>query len=149
MKLTMKNAFIINALAVALSGCSSTVTKESCYKNWDEFGEKTALSGQTVRKFNEYKEVCGDLAGEEAKSAYLDGWARGIVKYCTFDNGYKLGLSNTEDERVCPYELRSEFERGYVIGIREFEQTVQRLKRESDKVADDSPGSAPRNIPAN
>lgn len=59
---------------------------------------------------------------------YLQGYDRGIVRYCTVTNGYKRARAGQAYPQACSANLFPDFERGFELGGEAFEQ-VDRLKR--------------------
>lgn len=98
-----------------LLGCKTTAESVACDNstNWFEVGEQTALNGKHVRTFEKFKNQCGDTLPHTAKSNYLDGYTKGIANYCTYKSGFDLAMNGLENPKVCPFEIRQEFEKGY------------------------------------
>jgi hypothetical protein len=123
-------------IVVNLFGCAnSRTTSVDCSGDWKQIGLETAMAGKTVRTLDEYIAVCGKTA-LDGKSAYLDGYAKGIVQYCSKDNGYAIGIKNIELPQVCPYELRPVFEKGYKIGLTEYKlnkEQFEQLQRRNER----------------
>jgi hypothetical protein len=128
----IRRIFVITLSASLLACAGNTIKSDvTCTnKNWFTVGYSTALSGQSVRTFDKYKEKCTNLE-EQALSKYLDGFTKGVIEYCTFDNGYAVGSSNAENPNSCPLELRTEFTHGYNRGRADFEISISRLKAAS------------------
>lgn len=136
----MLNKMMFVIMGVVLLGCTN-VEKSSnvnCDGDWKQIGLETAQAGKSVRTLDEYIAVCGKKA-ESGKSAYLDGYAREIINYCSRDNGFSIGFKNLKMPEVCPYELRPEFVKGYELGqneyqskIGQFEDLVKQYERDKD-----------------
>ena len=117
----------------------------NCDSDWKKIGYDAARAGKAVRKIDDYIQVCGKKA-EVGKSAYLDGYARGIIEFCNKDNGFAIGAKGLDMPQVCPYELRSEFAKGHELGLKQhrinmddWKDMVEKSVREnSPSVSNDS-----------
>lgn len=112
----------LGLLIVALMGCSSYKQVACSGKDWYQLGFDTAATGKSVRTFDSYRDQCGSDLEDIAMDQYLDGYTKGIVGYCTYDNGYELGSTNRQVVVTCPHEIREEFEKGYHQGLAVFSQ---------------------------
>jgi len=117
-----------------LAGCSNTKVSEnvSCAeKDWGEFGRQMAETGREVRTIDKYKNSCSTF-DENDLDAYLDGYSRGLVTFCTYDTGYQHGSKNMEAQLICPYEIRQDYVKGYNAGKFKFDSTISDMKRLRD-----------------
>src|SRR5690606_28341082 len=121
--------------ACVLAGCANTTDSAlSCAdRDWNAFGKEMAETGRQVRTIDGYKADCSDF-GEEDLDAYLDGYSRGLVSYCTYDNGFKRGESNLVINNICPYEIQEQYVKGYEKGKLEYELSMDKY----DKLQEDS-----------
>lgn len=126
--------FIVTLCITLLVGCGGNVKPVACTGvDWTSLGQTTATSGKSVRTFDAYRDQCGSNLEEGAMDSYLDGYTKGIIEYCTFENGYSLGSLNRSVEATCPLEVRSGFERGYAQGTRERNERLSELNREKEE----------------
>lgn len=138
----MKTVIGIFLFSVALIGCGGNVrTDLVCSgQDWNKLGYETATSGKSVQTFDRYRDGCGSKLENQAMNTYLDGFTRGVLEYCTFDNGHAIGLSGKPMPDVCPLEARENFAKGFRLGSLEARETrnlVERLQDERDST--DSP----------
>lgn len=156
----MSKLLFVFVLAAGLSACAGKVKETSCTgNNWSEIGYNTAKEGKTIRSFDTYVEACGDKLEASAKETYIDGYTKGIIEFCTYENGYQYGARNQEDPQVCPYEVRAAFVKGYKQGQIELNDKVRQMKNvtsdkpqrhleekpaEGDKYSRSNPGWAPK-----
>ena len=80
---------------------------------------------------------CNQKNISEYKTLFLDGHAVGIVRFCTKENGFELGLGNEKYYGVCPTPLEEEFldafERGKKVRQRlETKSSTSELTQRSD-----------------
>lgn len=134
----MNRLISISLIAFFLSACGGNVkTDLVCSgQDWDKLGYETAMSGKSVRTFDRYREGCGSNLEKQAMNAYLDGFTRGVVEYCTFDNGHAIGLSGKPMPDACPLEARENFAKGFRLGSLEARETrnfVERLQDDDDE----------------
>lgn len=150
----MKKSII--TVAVLLSGflgaCGGNVKTLQCSGvDWNGYGYKIAQSGKSPREFNHYRDGCGERLEKGAMDAYLDGYTRGIVEFCTYENGYASGLNNQPLSDVCPVELRTSYAKGHGAGLfeaqekkRDFEKMRENADAASTKTSVISSDSAPK-----
>jgi len=116
-------------LVGVLASCGGNVKNQQCTGvDWDQHGYETAKAGKSPRDFNRYRDGCGDKLEAGATDTYLDGYTRGLVEFCTYENGYARGFSNKSMDNACPVEMRSKYERGYKVGLLELKEKINMLK---------------------
>ncbi|HMU66860.1 MAG TPA: DUF2799 domain-containing protein, partial [Cellvibrionaceae bacterium] len=124
----MKTYGCLFAMAIALSGCAGGVKEVACSgQNWAGFGYKMGSEGRSVHEFDSHRSACGSNLEKGALKAYLDGYTRGIIEYCTYDNGYMVGSKNQSISDNCPAELRASYTKGYNLGKIEFAEKVRQM----------------------
>ena len=149
----MLKIFLCLFLTSILFACGGNIKKTDCTNNnWSAIGYETAQKGKSIRTFDEYQKTCGDTLTPSAKDTYIDGYTKGIIEFCTFENGHKIGSSNREMPDICPYEIRAEFIRGYKQGLLELTEKLHKMKEDEDKprgTPTEKPGAGggPRFIP--
>jgi hypothetical protein len=132
----MKKILFFTALSGSLIACGGNVKSLQCSGlNWNEQGYKNAQSGKSPREFNQYRDSCGDRLEKGAVDAYLDGYTRGIMEFCTYENGYAAGLNSQPLDNVCPVELRASYAKGHSAGAFEGKER-KRLFEQSQEEAE-------------
>lgn len=128
----MKYLLGVAASVCILAGCANTSDQQAglaCTdRDWEAFGEQSAKAGEGVRVIDRYKNNCAGF-GEEDLDAYLDGYSRGLVAFCNFENGYEQGLKNQKMSDICPYEIQENYVKGYRAGHAEYAREQQEFKR--------------------
>ncbi len=132
--------YVLGAFLVlgALAGCASKPASEdiSCTdRDWQNFGLTMAESGREVRTIDKYKNGCADFT-EKDLDAYLDGYSRGLISYCTYENGYERGKNNMTINNICPGEIQERYVKGYSEGQREYEIRMEKydtLQEDSER----------------
>jgi hypothetical protein len=135
--------YLIGLLAsiFILSGCATTGEKDvlACEgKDWGAFGKSAAESGIELRTIDKYKSGCSNF-DESSLDAYLDGYARGLITFCSYDQGYAHGKNSVPASEICPLEIRQLYVGGYNIGQREYKENIlkiDRLRRASEDTSD-------------
>mgnify|MGYP000887611048 FL=1 len=113
-----------------MTGCGGNVKRVSCSGlDWNKFGYETALAGESVRTFDQYRDGCGARLEEGAMQTYMDGYSKGIAEHCTYKNGYALGFTKKSMSKSCPTELLAEYERGFKSGRFDLGVKVDSLKK--------------------
>ncbi|SMF22096.1 Protein of unknown function [Alteromonadaceae bacterium Bs31] len=129
------NYLAIASILVLLSACSGGVKPVNCNTNdWRELGQETALRGEAVRTLDKYKAQCATV-GKNQQKLFLAGYKQGLKVFCSYEMGYKFGKENLVDQKICPSEMRSEFEKGYRKGAAEYAD-MKALIKDIDKEAE-------------
>ena len=83
-----------------------------------EAGYSHAVSGEPSSTFSSVK--CLQLSKTQSKKQYMKGWTAGVKVFCTYKEGYRLGLDNVEYQNICPKRLETGFFKGYTLGLQEY-----------------------------
>mgnify|MGYP006171164879 CR=1 FL=1 len=114
---------------LTLGGCGGNVKNIQCSGvDWAAEGYQTAVAGESVREFDQYRNRCGDRLELGAMNAYVAGYGKGVAEVCTYDQGYAHGYARQSRRNTCPAELRSEYERGYKFGKFTVERRIESVK---------------------
>ena len=115
-----------------LTGCATTATSDiTCdEKNWQAFGEKMATLGRAARTIEKYKESCGNQFTEQSLSDYLDGYDKGLVEFCSYDNGYLHGSQNIPKSDICPFKVRGVYLKGHAEGNFQFKEKHHYIEKQ-------------------
>ncbi len=112
-----------------VAGCGGNVKNIQCSGvDWAAEGYKTAVAGESVREFDQYRNRCGDRLEADAMNAYVAGYGKGVAEFCTYDQGYAHGYARQSRRDTCPAELRAEYERGYKFGKFSLERRIESVK---------------------
>lgn len=137
----MKYLIGLIASILILSGCSTTGEQQALAcegKDWAAFGKSTAEAGIEIRTIDKYKNGCRNF-DESSLDAYLDGYARGLITFCSYDQGYNDGKNSLPASEICPLEIRELYVGGYNLGQREYKENIlkiDRLRRQSEDSRD-------------
>jgi hypothetical protein len=125
-------AWISLALALAITGCASGLTKEECQlADWRTIGYEDGLRGLSQARISEHRKDCAEHGVALNLDAYRSGWDEGVRNYCQPGNGYRLGRAGSRYNGVCPPGQEPGFLRAYGHGkqIHDLEAEVNRLQR--------------------
>jgi hypothetical protein len=132
----MYKIIICIGLSSLLFGCTNisqpTASVKCVGEDWRALGLQAAKKLKSVRTFDEYVNACGTSLESTAKAAFVDGYAIGIIEVCNYGTGYDLGSTNQKYPDICPFEIQSEFQKGYLTGRREYQDKMLRLNKTSD-----------------
>lgn len=144
----MFKIMIVACLGLLLFGCASVGEQEALAcegKDWRAFGKSAAESGVEIRTIDKYKNGCSNF-DKSSLDAYLDGYARGLITFCSYDQGYTHGKNSLPASEICPLEIRKLYVDGYNVGQREYKETIlkiDRLRRKSEDTSDQQHQNAP------
>lgn len=137
----------ISAAALLLAGCSAMSPQECRTADWREQGMRDAQEGMARAHFDDIRQACAEAGVAPRQNLYFDGYAAGLLQFCTPANGARWGRQGRSYDNTCPPQLEAAFADRYRDGRRAWdaEQALQRLRseqqrkqRELDKSTDDS-----------
>ena len=140
----MYKIIMVACLGFLLFGCASVGEQEALAcegKDWRAFGKSTAEAGIEIRTIDKYKSGCSNF-DKSALDAYLDGYARGLITFCSYDQGYTHGKNSLPASEICPLEIRKLYVDGYNVGQREYKENIlkiDRLRRNAEYNQDHQP----------
>ena len=82
--------------------------------------------------------VCLKLSATHSRKEYMKGRSAGLKAFCTYKEGYNLGLSNGYYQNICPKHLEGSFFKGYSLGLQEYkadQRQKELLAIEREKLA--------------
>ncbi|MDA8791756.1 DUF2799 domain-containing protein [Bacteriovoracaceae bacterium] len=121
----MKIAYIFPFLFL-LNSCASIDKSDCTQVNWENMGEEDGRMGATTKaKFLEYQKKCNEFGISADNKGYKNGYARGIKKYCTYENGYDVGSKGKDLPVVCSQLPSREFARGHKAGKLSYQEKKQ------------------------
>jgi len=116
MRATLLAIAAVSLLSIGLSGCAS-ISKDECLAgNWSDIGYKDGVNGRARGKLADYTKSCGKYDVTPDRSAYLTAYDQGLVKYCTYEQGFELGENGNSFNQVCADNPASGFAQGYDAG---------------------------------
>ena len=132
MRVPILNAVILSGAIIGLTGCAS-ISKDECISgNWSDIGYKDGVNGKSRGKLADYAKTCIKYGVEPNRDVYLTAFENGLVKYCTFEQGLKLGENGSSYNQVCSGDLANGFSQGYDEG-----RVVYEINREHKRLISD------------
>ena len=117
---------------VFLAGCATLDEDECRTADWAQIGHADGRAGHSRARLEAHREACAKLGIRPDAERYFAARERGLERYCTPENGWRVGRSGDSYEDVCPPELERAFLARYRAGreIHEARQRVDRLENE-------------------
>jgi hypothetical protein len=137
-------------LVLVLDGCAAMTEAECRAGDWYGVGERDGRDGHKDR-LGDYAEACQKTGVIPNVAEYSRGRERGLLAYCTPENGYRVGRAGESYDNVCAPELQTGFLREYQRGhdryqlrqtLDQAEATVAQLGRQMAEL-DEKIGKAP------
>ena len=132
MRVPILNAVILSGVLIGLTGCASISEDECISGNWSDIGYKDGVNGKSRGKLADYAKACIKYGVEPNRDVYLTAFENGLVKYCTFEQGLKLGENGSSYNQVCSGDLANGFSQGYDEG-----RVVYEINREHKRLISD------------
>lgn len=93
---------------------------------WLDVGYADGVNGRSVALIENYREDCGKAGIAPDERAWQSGHARGVIVYCTPENGLRTGAEGSSYNGVCPATMEAAFLNKYRLG-RDIHQARGRL----------------------
>jgi len=100
------------SLAVFLASCAAIRPEHCPYADWSATGELHASKGFQSRLPSLY-ETCVDVGVVPDGNAYIAGYQRGLLGFCTIENGWVWGGNRTINPGICPPALSPGYDRAF------------------------------------
>lgn len=136
--------------AATLSSCA-TISEDECLAgSWQEIGFRDGENGKSRSKLGNYAKTCVKYEVTPNRVSYFEGYAQGLLRFCTYDKGFNSGeYGNSANE-----ECRSVPDNGYFAGhedgriiyninrehkslIAQYENTLDRLLETKRRLSED------------
>lgn len=104
------------AIAILSASCTTMNQTECSLSNWSEIGVSDGERGLRSTHYSKYEEACASFGITVNSSAYITGWKTGIRRYCTSDNGFRVGNSGNLYPNSCPIEHKRSFLSAFELG---------------------------------
>lgn len=113
---TVLSALLLTGAAVALGSCA-TMSEEQCLAgDWAGQGFNDGAAGYAMSRLGEHAEACGKHGVVPDDAAYRSGWSEGVLRYCTIENGFRVGAEGGGYAGVCPAGVERDFLIAYEDG---------------------------------
>ncbi len=112
-----------------LGGCASLSEKDCRGGDWYAIGLRDGAAGRTEDYVAEHSAACQSYGVAPDHERWLEGRERGLERFCTARNGYRVGEVGGSYQDVCFAGAEMEFRRGYDLGLR-----MNRVRSRLDQV---------------
>lgn len=116
MRVSILNAAILSVAVMGLAGCASISESECVSGSWSDIGYKDGVNGKARDRLANYAKTCAKYGVQPDRNAYLTAFENGLVKYCTYEQGFELGENGNSYNQVCSGNNSSGFSQGYDEG---------------------------------
>lgn len=131
----MMRFFVAGAALAVLASCA-TLTEEQCQTvDWQDLGQRDGAAGHHQARIGDHLKACLRHDLPVNQTAYAAGWSKGIVGFCTAQNGYNHGRAGNFYAESCPADIAAPFEATYGPAKR-VHDTEDALRRADAKVED-------------
>ncbi|NQT71033.1 MAG: DUF2799 domain-containing protein [Desulfobacteraceae bacterium] len=141
--LNLKWIPILAALAI-MTGCASAAKKTCLQTDWQRVGYEEGIRGQMAAHSTSQHETCIAEGVPPNIKLYEKGRRDGLLKYCTYDNGYERGVKGDLYQGVCPPILEGPFMDGYHKGlpvyVQQLEGSIRAIVHKQDKLRQELAG---------
>ncbi|WP_269533125.1 DUF2799 domain-containing protein [Chitinimonas sp. BJYL2] len=116
---------------LVLGGCAAMSDAACRAGDWYGAGEKDGRNGREDR-LADYAEACQKVGVLPDPAEYAKGRERGLLAYCTPENGYREGREGRSYQNVCAPELQAGFLQHYERGrlVYELRRDIERLEND-------------------
>ena len=155
----MKNLFISGLIftSIALASCASISEDECLAGSWEEIGFRDGEKGKSRASLADYAKTCVKYNVTPDRQSYFKGYDQGILRYCTYDTGFRNGEYGNDPNAECQSVPDNGYFSGYDEGrliwsinqeyqglIRDYEDTIDALIEVERKLAEDEMNSDER-----
>lgn len=130
----------LTAAILSLSACA-TVSEETCEAgNWEAVGFKDGANGKSADRLADIAKACTKHGASVDNQSYLEGYEKGLPKYCTYERGFERGESGSKFNAVCSGDLAEEYGPGYEEGRQQYAinqkyaELVQRYEYKTERL---------------
>jgi hypothetical protein len=138
--LTMLRAIALGGIAtLILASCASISTEECTRGDWNQIGYRDGSTGASTDVLAQHEKACAEVKVRADVNAWKAGYDRGVLVYCTPDNGFEVGLRDGMYRGVCPPHLEPGFRARYAAGnhvykarriLDQYDRDISSLNRE-------------------
>ena len=130
------SALMMAGIGLSQISCATLEKDECAVANWQELGRADGERGRRIERTARYREDCAKFGIPIDGESYRAGWALGIRRYCTPENGFELGLKGRFYSNSCPASLEAQFEEPYELGrsINDFDKKFETTQIKIDEI---------------
>lgn len=113
---------VLIAIIGILSGCA-TLSKEECLAaDWMVIGDADGAVGYAPQeRFAGHTKACSKIGVVPDQTLWNQGYQKGLIRYCTPQNGLTVGEAGKSYANVCPLNSSIRFQQAYNLGKRAYD----------------------------
>ncbi|NOX33793.1 MAG: DUF2799 domain-containing protein [Deltaproteobacteria bacterium] len=127
--ITPKNGMLYCILStiflIFIFGCASLDKADCRQGDWFGIGYEDGARGYHATQISNHRNACKKYGVTPDYQEYESGRQKGLEKYCTPQNGYRLGGKGYRYNEVCPDDMKDSFLEAYHQG-----KTVYQIKKD-------------------
>ena len=106
-------------VVVACGSLENDVASNQCdAAQWKGFGFEDGIRGMDSSSFGVRSGDCDPASKEIRRERYMAGYADGVTRFCTAENGYNQGATGYVYKGICPIALEDQFVKALKAGHR-------------------------------
>jgi hypothetical protein len=110
--------YLIVSVLVLILGGGCALSKQECLRgDWYGIGYKDGSRGKEYDRLLDHEKTCAKYGVLPNEAFYRRGRDKGLVVYCSEQNGYEMGNDIDKYNGVCPPEFEQMFLQGYLRGL--------------------------------
>lgn len=104
-----------------LAGCA-TISQEECVAaDWMVIGEADGAMGYAPQeRFAGHTKACNKIGIVPDQTLWNQGYQKGLIRYCTPQNGLSVGEAGKSYANVCPLNSAGRFQHAYDLGRKSY-----------------------------
>lgn len=102
----------VGLVSLLVASCSAIRPEHCPYADWGATGELHAIKGFQSRLPGLY-DTCLPVGVLPDGDAYIAGYQRGLMRFCTIENGWVWGSNRSVNPNICPPALAPGFDRAF------------------------------------
>lgn len=103
---------------LSLGGCASLSEEECQITDWYKLGQGDALEGYPDTRLQDHIKACKRYNISPDIPRYGEGREAGLQRYCTAENGFRVGRQGYRYQGICPAGMETSFVGAFERGAR-------------------------------
>ena len=121
------------------SGCAGLSQSECLAGDWYGVGFADGARGVQRSQLLKHQKACGRHGVVPDSVVYEEGWAEGVLQFCTPENGFEQGREGSAWRNVCPEAVVQPFRLAWEDGraLHEAQQRVATVRNEIESAEEE------------
>ena len=108
--------YLIFVAVIFICACASLSEEECLNADWYIIGLEDGSKGYALDKIGEHGQACAKVNVKPNFARYEQGHLKGLERFCTVENGFRVGANGASYHGICPEKTKSSFLSGYNEG---------------------------------